>query len=546
MKPFPSSKTAGRMLGAAFLGAALLSPAAWAADPPPPAKKPASPSAVQMLSMDSGRDSHDLVVTTGIRGFKKPASESMHALIMIAGAYQNGIPQLKGVYEDAKTASEIAERMGVPKENLTVLSNVQLTLEGMRKAFTDLAARVRPGDDVFIYYSGHGGRQLIQDDSGERCAESLVTIDGYGYLDKEMSAQLKVLSLNAKKVVVFVDSCHSGGVITRAIGSKAPAGWVPKSGRAGDVCSVPTNVVKRSLTAGQGVPGSSAANFVYVAAVRDDEISFDQPGLGGIATQAWLACMRGHVKDADGSGGISAEELASCAQERINQALANADGLKPHHVTMNGNRNLVLTYMEKDAPAPASAPAAAAAAAPAPKLSPAATLKDIYENLDDRRQVLMSAAKSQMKINADALDLTVESREGGYVYLLMVGSDGETFDILFPNQIDANNRIAPGEKLRLPRRSGKVTAGGPVGTDTVLAMVTDAPRDFTSLGLAKAGPFSVVQANAVAAKDILLVSTSALAAASKECKDMRTRNLVVDKSCSNSYGAAILSINEVR
>lgn len=591
---------------------------------------PAKPSAQRLLELNSGRNSRDLVVITGVRGLKAPASDSMHALILIAGAYRNGIPQLKGVYEDAKSAKEIAQRMGVPASNITTLMDEQLTLEGMRQAFADLAKRVRPGDDVFIYYSGHGGRQLLQDAGGERCAESLVTIDGYGYMDTEMSAQMKQLSARAKKVVMFIDSCHSGSVTTRSLSASLPEGWVAKTGTGKDNCAVPTNVLTRSLAAGQNTSGSGAGNFVYIAAARADEISFDMPGKGGVATQGWLNCMRGQAEDKDGSGGISASELSQCAQGHIDTTLQGASGVRPPHVTLNGNSGMVLSYLEEAPPAAPSVQSPAVSAAPAPvtvaspapvkpvasaplptavaptpnkpasqasTASPvapaptpalakppmpvttaapvkpaapaapvvanvaadtapqanaprphpaAATLSDIFANRDDRKQVTFSTAQPRLKIDADKLDMTVQSREGGYLYVLMAGSDGETFDLLFPNQLDPNNKIAAGESLRLPRRGWQVVAGGPVGKNTLLAMVTDAPRDFSQLNTTKVGPFSVAKVNQNSAHTLQLLSNRATAGQSQACQDSRKRTLRIEPACSNSYGAALLQIEEVR
>lgn len=148
----------------------------------------AKPSGSGLLSLDSGRASRDLVVTTGVRGYKRPASKQIHALILAAGEYTTpGITPLKGVVHDVQTAKEIAARLGVPESNLTVLQNKDVTLQGIRDSFKALEERIAPGDDVFVYYTGHGARQLIQDPSGDRCGESLVTIDGYAFSDRELS-----------------------------------------------------------------------------------------------------------------------------------------------------------------------------------------------------------------------------------------------------------------------------------------------------------------------------------------------------------------------
>lgn len=542
-----------------------------------------------LLALSSGRSGgagrNGLIATTGIRGigkpkdagndgYSKPPSAQVHALIMTIGAYQPPY-QLDGVAKDAETAKEIAHRMGVTDANLRVLKDNDLTLDGIGRAFDDLESRMQDNDQVFIYYSGHGGRQLVQEDSGERCAESLISVDGYGFVDAELEKRLKRLSTKAQKVIVFIDACHSGGVTTRAVKTNnefKAKNWNGKAMGSEQACSKPVNVLTRGITRAVQTPGSGGANFVYIAAARDNEISLDQPGRGGVASQAWLACMAGAAKDADGSGGLSAEEIRACAQDRIDQKLANVNGYLPHHVTITGNSNMVLSYAAKSADGPtqtaqpaqtaqAAAPAAPAKpvaqpvalkpdTAPAPvavKPRPMATLNDIYNNRDDRRLVTLTSASSKLRIGKDALDLTLSSRESGYVYLLMVGSDGETFDLLFPNQIDRNNLIQAGETLKLPRSSWQLTAQGPAGRDTLLAIVSDAPRDFAKAGLKPAGPFSSVEA--VATKDIQLVSSTSSEASSNECNAdgrQQTRNLAIQKRCSNAYGAALLTIDEAQ
>jgi len=197
------------------------------------------------------------------------------------------------------------------------------------------------------------------------------------------------------------------------------------------------------------------------------------------------------------------------------------------------------------APAPAAAPVPAPAAPVVVKPSTLAALQDIYNSRDDRRLVTLTAAKPALKIGVDTVDFTLTSREGGYVYLVMVGSDGETFDLLFPNQIDRNNLIEPGGTMRLPRPAWQLSAEGPPGKNTLLAIVTDNPRDFSSAGLKPAGPFSVV--DAVAAKDIQLVTVGAARPADAECANpASTRNLSIKKRCSTGYAAALLTIEEVR
>ncbi len=71
----------------------------------------------------------------------------------------------------------------------------------------------------------------------------------------------------------------------------------------------------------------------------------------------------------------------------------------------------------------------------------------------------------------------------------MLGSDGESLYLLFPNQLDSANRVEAGAALVLPRSRWKVKAGGPPGQNQLLVVVSDGPRDLAALGGSAAGPF---------------------------------------------------------
>ena len=489
-----------------------------------------------------------------------------HALIMTISAYRSGITRLEGVVHDAQSARVIARKMGVKDQNMRVYRDEQLTLAGMRAAFEDLYNRIGNDDQVFIYYSGHGGRERLTQPE-ERCAESLISVDGQNFLDAEMEQNLKRLSQKAQKMVVFLDACHSGGVTTRAIPGEKTPGITPKYfARAGsEACERPINVITRSLGAASRSAGSGANNYVYIAAARDNEVSLDMAAGGGVATQAWRDCINGAAVDRDRSGGISAAEIQACAQERINTQLKGVRGFLPHHVTITGNDNVVLAFSERIEPQPAPAPVAVpvptppvAAPAPAPLAVPAPaplvaefppayyTLKDIYANRDDRRTVTLTSGKPAFRINRDDVDFTLTSSHAGHLYLLMVGSDGKTFDMLFPNSLDQNNAVSAGQTLRLPRANWMVKAGGPAGKNHLLAIVTEAPRDFSKTGLSPAGPFSIVAASNTASKDIQRAMSRSANAGSKDCDTAPAdRTLVVQRKCSDAYGAAMIVLEEV-
>src|SRR5678815_1211231 len=189
-----------------------------------------------------------------------PALAETHALIMTISNYDvPGVAPLKGVAEDAGSAKEIARRLGVKESNMIFMTDRQLTHAGMSAAFDRLQDRIAPNDNVFIYYSGHGGRALMRDPE-ERCGEALITSEGRGFMDTDMEAKLKTLSRKANRMVVFLDACHSGGVTTRAATSRFQAKYFPRS-LSGEACSTPVNVLKKTIGAGTRSVGSGAQNY---------------------------------------------------------------------------------------------------------------------------------------------------------------------------------------------------------------------------------------------------------------------------------------------
>ena len=533
-----------------------------------------------------------------------PAYAESHALIMTIGAYTNGVKPLVGSRADIPNARAIANRMGIKNSNIRYYSDGQLTVAGMRGAFDDLYARVAENDQVFVYYSGHGGRARVSE-TDNRCAAALVAVDGEWVMDTDIQEQLARLAAKAQKVVMFADACHSGGIKTRNVPGQLPAGITPRfhARSGGDTCDTPTNFIASTLNARTRSIGQGGNNLVYIAAAREDEVSWDMgEAAGGAATKAWSECIMGAARDRDGSGGLSALEIQECAQQKMDESLKPfaKSGVLPSHVTIAGNGHSVLAFLDRPqtptqaitAPAPvASKPPANATTTPPPAATgnswfynwfmslffptriaapqgrsadgappsdvsaamaklPAAyhTLADIFNNRDDRRLIELKSAKPAFKIGADNVAFTLNATHPGYVYLLMVGSDGKTFDMLFPNKLDGNNSIRAGETLNLPRPNWGLTAGGPAGKNLLLAIVADAPRDFSSLAMQQAGPFSVVAANASNASNVQRATIASANAATTECRATEnattTRTLVVQQRCSNAYGAGMLVLEE--
>jgi hypothetical protein len=124
---------------------------------------------------------------------------------------------------------------------------------------------------------------------------------------------------------------------------------------------------------------------------------------------------------------------------------------------------------------------------PAPVVEPAlaslSTLKDIEAQRNPKRRVDVTADKTTLRIGKDPLNLQIKSARDGYVYLVLLGSDRKSFYVLFPNGLDRDNAIRANTPLKLPRPDWQVVAQGPVGTDHLLVIVSDTPRDLNALTL---------------------------------------------------------------
>jgi hypothetical protein len=126
----------------------------------------------------------------------------------------------------------------------------------------------------------------------------------------------------------------------------------------------------------------------------------------------------------------------------------------------------------------------------------------------------------------------------------MCTSDNKSLYVLFPNDLDKNNRIVAGQTMLLPRPNWKLRSQGPEGTNQLLVFVSDGPRDLSSLSKNKSGPFTVSLNSADGRAELgALMSRSAIGT-DAVCIDAKTR--VGTPQCSDAFGAAMLRINEVR
>jgi len=452
-----------------------------------------------------------------------------HALVIGIGDYgAGGVPRLPGVGHDVESARSMARAMAVPDGQMTVLRDGEATAARIRAALAELTQRVAPGDRVFIYYSGHGTRAHDPTTRRDGCTEGLLAADAQVITNVEMAGLMKELSAKADKLLVFYDACFSGGVAGASVRTRHSGALVdtltPKFSPAGapEACATPSNFHPRSLALVLQQGGGAMENVVHVAASRPDELSFDSAAQGGLATVAWRDCLLHEAADLDGSGAITADEVTRCAQAKLSAALAHQPAISGQHITLAGNPSFVPVW------GAGAAPSGGAAS------SPAELLAEVHRQRHGGRFVDLKLASDRLRIERDPLDLSVTSLHAGHVYLALAGSDGQSLYLLFPNDLDGDNRIKAGETLRLPRQRWRITAGGPPGRDTLLVMVTDSPRELSGLAAHKAGPFLKT-----------LLDASGRARLQERLVNGTPGTCGAAAACSDAYGAALVHLDEL-
>ena len=509
-----------------------------------------APEVAVVSQLETGRRAPGAAaVTLGSRSLTPRSNR--HALIIGIGSYRadaaRPVEPLDGLTQDMASALSMAATLQVPDANITLLRDEAATHEGIAAAIRELEARTLAGDRVFIYWSGHGSRFFDAAEGG--CVETLVPYDLQDVSNRQLARWLQPIGAKSDKMLVVYDACHSAGVaklvnLTEALPgsatrSVAAVQFKPKYTPGTDACQLPANLRARSLGNAVAALGLSGQDVVHVSSSRSDEISLQAADSGGLATTALRQCLQGDARDSDGSGSVSVQELADCAQAKMDQALLGNALYSAPHVTLSGNRDFVPAWFANAVarPPPALPPGVvtvAVAVAASADVPMSRVLAQIHEQRDSKRGVSVRPTRERLHIGTDALGFSVTSSHAGQVYVAMLGSDGQTLYLLFPNRLDTANSIQAGETLNLPRTNWNITAGGPPGTDKLLVIVADGPRDLPALAGAKAGPFVQPLTDAQGRAQLQwLMGTNA-----------RSGSACSGSACSDAFGAALVDIEE--
>ena len=164
---------------------------------------------------------HDLTITTVPPTTQTPRTRLRIGVFIGISQFQSDrINDLTVCHVDAERMAEVM-RNRCQLNDVILLTDSRATLRNIERAIRrTVKAKTKPGDEVFIFWSGHGAR--LEDQNGDEkdgYDELLVPYDGKtGDLETVRRTMLLddtfgrwIQDLDGRKVVVILDTCHSGG-----------------------------------------------------------------------------------------------------------------------------------------------------------------------------------------------------------------------------------------------------------------------------------------------------------------------------------------------
>jgi uncharacterized caspase-like protein len=257
-----------------------------------------------------------------------------YALIVGISTYKDSkIPKLDYTTHDAQAIFDLLvnpDMAGFKKENIKFFLDDEATLFNIKDAISNwLFKNAKEDSIVFIFFAGHGG--VEEDRLGiekDNLAKYLLPYDAD--FDNFFASALSnsdfnklLLSIKSKRLVVFMDSCYSGGVSEK---------------KARDVKIVEDPYEK--MAEGEG--------RLVIAASQPDQRSFEDENLShGIFTYHLIDALKGKA-DLDNDGYVTAMEVYKYLSETVTKTARRlAGGVQEPILRGDLKTDFVLTVSRK-------------------------------------------------------------------------------------------------------------------------------------------------------------------------------------------------------
>ncbi|MDO6415197.1 caspase family protein [Sphingomonas sp. BIUV-7] len=279
-----------------------------------------------------------------------PAFCETRALLLGVSHYSSpSIHDLVGPANDVAAMESLARSMGAT--DVVTLKDGEVSRSKAEHALQAMGARAKPGDWVLLYYSGHGAQARARVATTEDGAfDQFVPLAGFDpdhqdperfIVDKDFYTWLKRYVPSDVRVLMLVDSCHSG-TMHRAVDTRA-FGFTPRLAFRGEERAF--ELVARPGPQLPGLVASSSEptderrddlpNLVYIGASRDDQLALEVPlpqqgapsrGVLTYAFESALSLSTGEggtaIADLDGDGRVSVLELSTYLNSQVRMVTA--------------------------------------------------------------------------------------------------------------------------------------------------------------------------------------------------------------------------------
>lgn len=167
------------------------------------------------------------------------------ALLVGVSAYQHeAIPTLEGPVHDVAAMREVLiRRWGFRAEDIRTLTDRQATRDRILAELTALGQRSGPGDEVLVYFSGHGTSAL---DLGAAALRVPVPHGSGGFMAYEFDLnqptrglivgrtdlvpRIEALEQGGRRLWVVMDTCYSGQAVRQVVPMRAdPDAWTERT-----------------------------------------------------------------------------------------------------------------------------------------------------------------------------------------------------------------------------------------------------------------------------------------------------------------------------
>ena len=296
------------------------------------------------------------------------AYAAQHALLIGVGQYQAfaGQPQgnLEGPPNDVVALKNALQQLwGFREAEITTLIDRQATHAAIQAALDALVARARAGDEVFLYYSGHGVSARTRDAAALNLPYGSGAFTPFDWAGasatpekqaatllvgrRDLRPRLEKLDAAGVRVFVVADACYSGQSV------RALAQPILRSDELTDkVLPLANQELIHDIAAVIATGGAAEPavverypyrNVVYLSAASEGEVARDIPAHAlsvfptidgkphGAMTDALLRVLQGQLgADFDSNGQVSMREISrAVADFMAARALSHAPQLLP-------------------------------------------------------------------------------------------------------------------------------------------------------------------------------------------------------------------------